>query len=109
MNPQGAKHRRILREGIRSTHEYHRVLLSASDADPGKLHLLLSALEVDPLRPISVTTASHDAPNASSVSPIEKGTNLKWVSLKELENYPMGRIDRQIANMIITEYRTPEA
>jgi A/G-specific adenine glycosylase len=31
-----------------------------------------------------------------------KGTNLKWVALKELENYPMGRIDRQIANMIIT-------
>ena len=30
-----------------------------------------------------------------------KGTNLKWVPLKELENYPMGRIDRQIANMII--------
>ena len=30
-----------------------------------------------------------------------KGTNLKWVALKELENYPMGRIDRQIANMII--------
>ena len=29
------------------------------------------------------------------------GTNLKWVPLKELENYPMGRIDRQIANMII--------
>ena len=38
-----------------------------------------------------------------------KGTNLKWVALKELENYPMGRIDRQIANMIITECRTPEA
>jgi A/G-specific adenine glycosylase len=34
-----------------------------------------------------------------------QGTNLKWVSLKELENYPMGRIDRQIANIIITEYR----
>lgn len=28
------------------------------------------------------------------------GTNLKWVSLKNLEDYPMGRIDRQIANMI---------
>jgi len=38
-----------------------------------------------------------------------KGTNLKWVALKELENYPMGRIDRQIANIIITECRTPEA
>ena len=38
-----------------------------------------------------------------------KGTNLKWVALKEMENYPMGRIDRQIANIIITECRTPEA
>ena len=28
------------------------------------------------------------------------GTNLKWVSLKNLEEYPMGRIDRQIAKMI---------
>lgn len=28
------------------------------------------------------------------------GTNLKWVSLKNLEDYPMGRIDRQIAKMI---------
>ena len=31
-----------------------------------------------------------------------KGTNLKWVALKELGSYPMGRIDRQIANMIVT-------
>jgi len=29
-----------------------------------------------------------------------KGTNLKWVSLKDLDNYPMGKIDRQIAKMI---------
>jgi A/G-specific adenine glycosylase len=29
-----------------------------------------------------------------------KETNLKWVSLKELDSYPMGKIDRQIANMI---------
>ena len=28
-------------------------------------------------------------------------TNLKWVSLNSLDEYPMGRIDRQIANMII--------
>ena len=26
--------------------------------------------------------------------------SLKWVSLKELDDYPMGKIDRQIANMI---------
>jgi len=26
--------------------------------------------------------------------------NLKWVKLKELDNYPMGRIDRQIAGML---------
>lgn len=29
------------------------------------------------------------------------GTNLKWISLKELNDYPMGKIDRQIAGMII--------
>lgn len=28
------------------------------------------------------------------------GTNLKWVPLNKLDEYPMGRIDRQIANMI---------
>lgn len=30
-----------------------------------------------------------------------EGTNLKWVPLKDLENYPMGKIDRQIAKMIV--------
>jgi A/G-specific adenine glycosylase len=30
-----------------------------------------------------------------------QGTNLKWVSLKDLDQYPMGKIDRQIANMIL--------
>lgn len=30
-----------------------------------------------------------------------KGTNLKWVPLKDLDNYPMGKIDRQIARMIV--------
>jgi A/G-specific adenine glycosylase len=30
-----------------------------------------------------------------------KETNLKWVSLNKLYTYPMGRIDRQIANMIM--------
>ena len=29
-----------------------------------------------------------------------KGTNLKWVALKDLDGYPMGKIDRQIARMI---------
>jgi A/G-specific adenine glycosylase len=28
------------------------------------------------------------------------GTNLKWVSLRNLEDYPMGKIDRQIAKRI---------
>ena len=28
-------------------------------------------------------------------------TNLKWVSLNNLDDYPMGKIDRQIANMIV--------
>jgi A/G-specific adenine glycosylase len=28
-------------------------------------------------------------------------TNLKWVSLNSLDEYPMGKIDRQIANMIV--------
>ena len=28
-------------------------------------------------------------------------TNLKWVSLNKLDAYPMGKIDRQIAGMIV--------
>jgi len=31
---------------------------------------------------------------------IPKGKNLKWVALKDLSTYPMGKIDRQIANAI---------
>jgi A/G-specific adenine glycosylase len=30
--------------------------------------------------------------------------NLKWVSLKELDHYPMGKIDRQIANKTVLEH-----
>jgi A/G-specific adenine glycosylase len=30
--------------------------------------------------------------------------NLKWVSFKELDHYPMGKIDRQIANKTVLEY-----
>ena len=30
-----------------------------------------------------------------------QGTNLKWVSLNKLDEYPMGKIDRQIADMIV--------
>jgi len=29
------------------------------------------------------------------------GSNLKWISLKALDAYPMGKIDRQIAKMIV--------
>jgi A/G-specific adenine glycosylase len=32
---------------------------------------------------------------------LPKETNLKWVSLNKLDDYPMGRIDRQIAGMIV--------
>jgi A/G-specific adenine glycosylase len=32
---------------------------------------------------------------------ISKNKNLKWISLQELGDYPMGKIDRQIAKMII--------
>jgi A/G-specific adenine glycosylase len=32
---------------------------------------------------------------------MSKEKNLKWISLKELDDYPMGKIDRQIAKMII--------
>jgi A/G-specific adenine glycosylase len=32
-------------------------------------------------------------------SMIEK-ENIKWVMLSELENYPMGKVDRQIADMV---------
>ena len=28
-------------------------------------------------------------------------TNLRWVSLNSLDAYPMGKIDRQIAKMIV--------
>jgi A/G-specific adenine glycosylase len=31
---------------------------------------------------------------------IPNNDNLKWVKLKELENYPMGKVDRQIARML---------
>jgi A/G-specific adenine glycosylase len=31
---------------------------------------------------------------------ISKETNIKWVSLNKLQDYPMGKIDRQIAEMI---------
>jgi len=30
-----------------------------------------------------------------------EGTNLRWVSLKELDDFPMGKIDRQTAQMIM--------
>ncbi|RPI90411.1 MAG: hypothetical protein EHM40_18430, partial [Chloroflexi bacterium] len=32
-----------------------------------------------------------------------KETNLKWVPLKDLDTYPMGKIDRQIAKMITSK------
>jgi A/G-specific adenine glycosylase len=32
---------------------------------------------------------------------MSKETNLKWVSLNKLDEYPMGRIDRQIARLIV--------
>jgi A/G-specific adenine glycosylase len=31
---------------------------------------------------------------------MSKNENLKWVKLKELEDYPMGKVDRQIARML---------
>lgn len=31
---------------------------------------------------------------------MRRGTNLQWVPLKKLEDYPMGKIDRQIARLI---------
>jgi A/G-specific adenine glycosylase len=33
------------------------------------------------------------------VDSVPKTKNLKWVSLKDLDEYPMGKIDRQIANL----------
>ena len=32
---------------------------------------------------------------------MSKDTNLKWVSMNELDDYPMGKIDRQIAKMMM--------
>lgn len=34
------------------------------------------------------------------VASLQRGTNLQWVPLKKLEDYPMGKIDRQIARLI---------
>jgi len=31
---------------------------------------------------------------------VPKGKHLKWIALGDLDDYPMGRIDRQIADMI---------
>ena len=31
---------------------------------------------------------------------ISKNENMRWVKLKELTDYPMGKVDRQIAQMI---------
>jgi len=36
----------------------------------------------------------------SELISIPQETNLKWVSLNKLDEYPMGKIDRQIARMI---------
>jgi A/G-specific adenine glycosylase len=44
----------------------------------------------------SVTTHVFHCELAST----SKGSNLKWISLKDLDAYPMGKIDRQIAKMI---------
>jgi len=38
---------------------------------------------------------------SSELISMPKGTNLKWVPLKDLDEYPMGKIDRQIARMIV--------
>lgn len=39
---------------------------------------------------------------------IPKNKNLKWVMIADLENYPMGKIDRQIANNIIKRWDADE-
>ena len=36
-------------------------------------------------------------------APIPKNKNLKWVRLTELDDYPMGKVDRQIAKMLMVE------
>jgi hypothetical protein len=60
LNPQGAKHRRILREEIQSTREYYRVLLSASDAGLRKIALRSNTLQCYSLRLLPVTTVSQN-------------------------------------------------
>ncbi len=37
---------------------------------------------------------------ACEVASVPKTENLKWVSLQDLDEYPMGKIDRQIANIL---------
>jgi len=36
-----------------------------------------------------------------------KDENLKWISLKKLEEYPMGKVDRQIARMLYKNETNP--
>ena len=37
---------------------------------------------------------------------ISKNESMKWVKLKELDDYPMGKVDRQIARMVHEEFQT---
>jgi A/G-specific adenine glycosylase len=38
--------------------------------------------------------------------PLSKNENLKWIPIKALGNYPMGKVDRQIAQVIMQRNRT---
>jgi A/G-specific adenine glycosylase len=40
------------------------------------------------------------------VESVPTDTNLKWVSLKDLDEYPMGKIDRQIAELTREQYQS---
>ena len=37
---------------------------------------------------------------------IPKAENLKWIALQDLADYPMGKLDRQIANSVMQRIRT---
>ena len=83
------------------------------DGDPaGELPKALKAgykLRVKSRRQESIGVVEHGYSHFSvtvHVFPCEllsspEETNLKWVSLNKLDAYPMGKIDRQIAGMIV--------
>ena len=52
------------------------------------------------------TAKITESKNLRNPRNLRMNENLKWVKISELENYPMGKIDRQIARKILTRQNT---